>query len=309
MAKEFDIYLRNRLTECDLLVYSIPYRDGISATNQLILEAALSGCLLRMDAVAQTRLEVTSHINKLIKTCLEQLNMNTRLGTNADFKLRSILYPDTSQIIINTQTLRALAQVFGEAENNLVLSAQPLTTQILSSIGRGKLPLPINSSIIGTSKYSLLNLQNTAIPDALITQFTQVNHLDIDFPIVVDSTLQSLCYQLAFEASERLEIMALVLGTGIRHSLGRWYDGIVLNSHVMQTVAHKFIAVQSVAAISQNATAKLVHVLYPDEVPIFIDVSPTDIVKKRSRLLKEMNPHELCIYDDMPLDDVDYVIL
>lgn len=28
MAKEFDIYLNKRLTECDIIVYSIPFRDG-----------------------------------------------------------------------------------------------------------------------------------------------------------------------------------------------------------------------------------------------------------------------------------------
>lgn len=33
MAKEFDIYLKRRITECDLIVYSLPYRDGL-ITNQ-----------------------------------------------------------------------------------------------------------------------------------------------------------------------------------------------------------------------------------------------------------------------------------
>ena len=30
MAKEFDIYLNKRLTECDIIVYSIPFRDGLT---------------------------------------------------------------------------------------------------------------------------------------------------------------------------------------------------------------------------------------------------------------------------------------
>ncbi len=29
MVKEFDIYLKRRITECDLIVYSLPYRDGL----------------------------------------------------------------------------------------------------------------------------------------------------------------------------------------------------------------------------------------------------------------------------------------
>lgn len=41
MAKEFDIYLNKRLTECDIIVYSIPYRDGISAAHGLYWKVVL----------------------------------------------------------------------------------------------------------------------------------------------------------------------------------------------------------------------------------------------------------------------------
>ena len=41
MSKEFDIFLKKHIIECDLLIYSIPYRDGISVTDRLILNAAL----------------------------------------------------------------------------------------------------------------------------------------------------------------------------------------------------------------------------------------------------------------------------
>lgn len=41
MVKEFDIYLKRRITECDLIVYSLPYRDGLTATNRIIWKAAL----------------------------------------------------------------------------------------------------------------------------------------------------------------------------------------------------------------------------------------------------------------------------
>ena len=41
MAKEFDIYLNKRLTECDILVYSIPYRDGLTAIHKLVLESCI----------------------------------------------------------------------------------------------------------------------------------------------------------------------------------------------------------------------------------------------------------------------------
>ena len=48
MVKEFDIYLKRRITECDLIVYSLPYRDGLTATNRIILESCIESWRLRI---------------------------------------------------------------------------------------------------------------------------------------------------------------------------------------------------------------------------------------------------------------------
>lgn len=309
MAKEFDIYLRNRLVECDLLVYSIPYRDGISAANRLILEAALNGYLLHMAVATQMGLEVASHIDKMIKLCLEKLSMGVGLGASVDFKAHSTLATEASPIIIDTPAINALERVFNEMDDGLVLAVQPLVTQISASTGRGDFPLLVDSDVTGTFKRSLLNLRNAAIPEATVKQFSQVDYLNADSPMVIDTTLQNLCYQLTFDASAAVEIVALVLGTEIRHSLGRWYNGLVLNSRVTGTEAQKFITAQSIVTILQEATATLKKVLHPEETSIFLSTPNLDVIKRRYRLLNEMDPDALSAYDNMLLDDVDYVVL
>ena len=47
MAKEFDIYLNERLHQCDIIVYSIPYRDGLTVMERLILETCLESYTLQ----------------------------------------------------------------------------------------------------------------------------------------------------------------------------------------------------------------------------------------------------------------------
>lgn len=309
MAKEFDIYLRDRMVECDLLVYSIPYRDGISAANRLILEAALNGYLLHMAVATQMGLAVASHIDKMMKLCLEKLNMGVGLGAFADFKYHSTLSAEVGPIIIDTPAISALERVFNEVDDGLVLAAQPLVTQVSSSTGRGDFPLLADSGITSVLKRSLLNLRNAAAPEAAVKQFNQVDSINIDSPMAVDTVLQSLSYQLTFDASAAVEIVALVLGTEIRHSLGRWYNGVVLNSRVTGTAAQKFIAAQPIVTILQEATAALKKVLYPEETSVLLSVPNLDVVNRRCRLLSEMDSGALSAYDDMPLDDVDYVIL
>lgn len=309
MAKEFDIYLRNRLVECDLLVYSIPYRDGISAANRLILEAALNGYLLYMAVETQMGLEVASHVDKMIKLCLEKLSIGVGLGASVDFKSHTTLRPEISSMILDAAAASATVQAFNEVNNGLILATQPLVTQVSSSTGRGNFPLLVDTDVSGTLKHSLLSLQNTTITKAVVEQFNQIDHIDIGSPIAAETELRSLCYQLIFNASAAVEIVALVLGTEIRHSLGNWYSSVALDPRVTGTEVQKFITAQSIVTVLQKAVAKLKKVLYPDAAQAVLHVPSLEITKKRHRRLCEMDSDTLSTYDDMSLDDVDYVIL
>lgn len=70
MAKEFDIYLNNRLTQCDIIVYSIPRQIGITAMNHIILESCLDNYLLQKFVAAQTSSELVAHIDDMSACCV-----------------------------------------------------------------------------------------------------------------------------------------------------------------------------------------------------------------------------------------------
>lgn len=309
MAKEFDIYLRKHLVECDLLVYSIPYHDGISVTNRLILEAALNGYLLHKFAAAQMGSEVEAHIDQMIKLCLEKLSIGMDLGTLVDFEAHAKLYMENDPIIIDTPAINTLEQVFNEVESGLVLAVDPLVTQVASSTGRGDFPLLVDTGVAGTLKHSLLNLRSALTPDAAVKQINQVDYIRVETSTVIDSVLQSLCYNLVFDASAAIEIVALVLGTEIRHSLGVWYNGLTLDSKVTGTWAQKFIVAETVTTIMQEATGKLIKVLYPDDDNTVVKASDLNISMKRHRLLYELDDLRLADIDSMTLEELDYVWL
>lgn len=309
MAKEFDIYLRKHLVECDLLVYSIPYHDGISVTNRLILEAALNSYLLHKFAAVQMGSEVEAHIDQMIKLCLEKLSMGMDLGAVVDFEAHTKLYMENDPIIIDTPAINMLGRVFNEVESGLVLAVDPLVTQVASSTGRGDFPLLVDAGVTDTLKHSLLNLRSAFTPNAAVKQINQVDYIRAETSTVIDSALKSLCYNLVFDASAAIEIMALVLGTEIRHSLGVWYNGLTLDSKVTGTWAQKFIVAETVTTIMQEATGKLIKVLYPDDDNIVVKAFDLNISMKRHRLLYELDDLHLADIDSMTLKELDYVWL
>lgn len=196
-----------------------------------------------------------------------------------------------------------------EMQSGLVLAVEPLATQLSSSTGQGDFPLILDADVTGTLKCDLLSPLVGIVPDAAIDTISQVNFFAADVPMVVNSTLQSLCYQLTNAASAAVEIAALVLGTEIRHSLGRWYNGVTIGSTVTGTWAQKFITAEAIVTVLQEATGKLIKVLYPDEDTTNIEVPDVNAGLKRYRLLSDMDDLTLAELDDSTLEELDYVWL
>ncbi len=307
MAKEFDIFLCDRLTECDLLIESIPYHDGISVTNRLILEAALRGCVLQKFAAVQMDSRLAVQLDHMIKLCLERLNLGTGVGASAAFEAHGTLYLENAPMVVSIENVKTLARAMIEAENGMYMAVEPLVTQVSTSTGRAALPLFAGAGVEGTVKHSLLSLRPALVPEAVLRQIHQVSYIQADAPAVLDAALQSLCYQLCFDASAAVEIAALVLGTEIRHSLGVWYSGTALGAKVTGTNAQKFIAVQALVSVMQEAEGTLVKVLYPQESVSIADAQDLNADLKRHRLLEELDNNTLEDMDDMTLEDLDYV--
>lgn len=309
MAKEFDIYLQMQLLEHDLLVYSIPYLDGISVTNRLILETVLKRCLLRKFAAVQAGTSIESNIDQMLKRFVEKLELGTKLGASAKFEKHAKLYIENNPIIIDTKITNVSERVFNNIEGELALDVEPLVTQASSSTGRGDFPVIVDANVSNSLKHSLLNLKNTVFTNAEIDQINQVDYIDADESVVIDSTLQNLCYNLTITASASMEIVALVLGTEIYYSLGGWYSGLTLNSKVIGSWAQKLIVTETIINIGQEVTENLIKVLYPNDSEMVIGIQDFNADMKRYRLLNELDDLRLADIDDMTLEELDYVWL
>ena len=52
--KEFDIYLKKRLTECNIIIYNLPFRDGMTVFNRMILNSIMNETVLYKMMAVQT---------------------------------------------------------------------------------------------------------------------------------------------------------------------------------------------------------------------------------------------------------------
>ena len=177
------------------------------------------------------------------------------------------------------------------------------------SAGKVNLALLLNADVIGTKKTSLIRADSGFFLDSDIREVNQRNYIETDTALEMGATLQSLCYQLTIEASAAFELMAMVVGTEIRHSLGRWYNGLAIGANVKGTSSQKFERAEAIIQLMESATGTLVKVLYLSDCGMALDVADANFGLKRYRLLREIDDLELRDIDDMTLNELDWVEL
>lgn len=309
MAKEFDIFLHRHLTECDLVIQSIPFRDGISVTDRMILDASLQGCRMLRVAAAQSDMEISAKIDKTIKTCYEKLGTPTVMDASVDFKARGMMSLVNEPIEISAENLGTLSTVLAGMETEMIMHASPLVTMIEKSLGRISSQIELDANVADTFKRSLLTIDSDSILNAEVFGDKKAGFLyDTNNELLMDATLTSLCKRIGFDAVAGIELTAMVLGTMLAHSLGQASSGIAIDSEVTGTTAKKLEAASGIIQLMADATPILINLIHPTSSGFVSDADISGSILKRYRLLKETDDLTLSEFDDMMLNEVDYVI-
>ena len=308
MAKEFDIYLNKRLTECDIIVYSIPFRDGLTATNRMILESCLESYTLQKFIAVETGSELVSHIDKMIKTCNERLHMASTWGIDLEFQTHYVLNPVPTVIeIAPNDDLQTLRNMFMSVEDKLQITAASIDAMVAKSLGEGGSRMNIDAEVRQSLKNSLLRPAAALPVDTKVRQISEQNFLTIDAPVEPSAEIVDLCYRFYTAAGTAMQIAAAVIETEIHFSPGSGESGIELSASADGT-AKKYEAIQSTVEILTGITEKITQFMAPEKGGILLSAAATPILK-RHRLLNEMDAYTLLTYDDMALEDIDYIIL
>lgn len=177
--KYFDIYLSNRLTECDILVYSIPYREGMCVVNRLILNSCLDNYLLKKMIAIEARSALVPHIDTMIKICREKLDAPLAINADVDLSQHNILYPSKSNLLIHQEDLSSLTTKYLEisGQTKLLCSILPVTNRKFA--GGGSVPIGISADVQKLLKRSLESSVMPLTVDASVDGISETNFLEV----------------------------------------------------------------------------------------------------------------------------------
>lgn len=309
MAKEFDIYLNNRLTECDILVYSIPYRDGLTAIHKLILESCIESYTLQKFVAVQTGSELVHHIDEMLKTCYERLNYATEFDVTATFQTHYSLYSDTAGIIMSAECIETLSNLFAKAESAMQLTAQPVMAHTGKSGGNAESSLVINAALEKDIKNSLLTVAPVVEIETSVLGTNKRSAISVSPGIDIACELTNLCYRFYNGAQAVIQMAADVLATELHYSLGEGISAIELSADIGDgDCSTKYEEFETVVIFVAEVVEAIRQFMHPELHSIAIGIV-VDPIMKRHRLLSEMDADNLSAYDDMLLEEIDYVII
>lgn len=309
MAKEFDIYLNNRLTECDILVYSIPYRDGLTAIHKLILESCIESYTLQKFVAVQTGSELVHHIDEMLKTCYERLNYVTELDVTATFQTHYSLYSDTAGIIVSAECVETLSNLFAKAESAMQLTAQPVMAYTGKSGGNAESSLVINAALEKDIKNSLLTVAPVVKIETSVLGTNKRSAISVSPGIDIACELTNLCYRFYNGAQAVIQMAADVLATELHYSLGEGTSAIEFSADIGDgDCSTKYEEFETAVIFVAEVVEAIRQFMHPELHSIAIGIV-VDPIMKRHRLLSEMDADNLSAYDDMLLEEIDYVII
>lgn len=309
MAKEFDIYLNNRLTECDILVYSIPYRDGLTAIHKLILESCIESYTLQKFVAVQTGSELVHHIDEMLKTCYERLNYATEFDVTATFQTHYSLYSDTAGIIMSAECVETLSNLFAKAESAMQLTAQPVMAYTGKSGGNAESSLVINAALEKDIKNSLLTVAPVVEIETSVLGTNKRSAISVSPGIDIACELTNLCYRFYNGAQAVIQMAADVLATELHYSLGEGISAIELSADIGDgDCSTKYEEFETVVIFVAEVVEAIRQFMHPELHSIAIGIV-VDPIMKRHRLLSEMDADNLSAYNDMLLEEIDYVII
>lgn len=307
--KEFDIFLNNRLTQCDIIVYSIPFRDGLTAAHRMILESCLESYVLQKFIAVQTDSELVSHIDKMIKVCIERLNWGTSLDVSADFHAHYVLNPTPSIIEIappdNLETLRTM---FTSVDNQFQIAVAPLNAMTAKSLGGGSSVMHQSINVKDVLKRSILQPVSEMQIASQVSDMQVQKTISAESAIIPTADLVSLCYRLYTASETVMQLAASVLETEIHFSFGSGAEELEIACDVSEEYATKCEVAYNAVSILAQVVEWLIQYMEPESNGVQFAAEVTTVLK-RHRKLEEMDEDMLLSYDDMTLEEVDYIIM
>lgn len=304
----FNMYLKGQTHELNLYVISLPYRDGITITNRVLLAQSLEQLQMLKSADANSPIILDSSIVSTLRRIFEAADNDIGLSVDAAFNAWYALHPGDTSVELSNDDITALVEMFAGANSQMHIGVASLQAYTAVSLGGGENELTLLQELKGLNEQSFIICDSGLDIDVGSLDTFKTSYAKADTSIHPDAELADLLYRLTAAGSSAVELSAIVSNTELHYSFGNAFSSITMSAELTGTNAEKKISVDSSVALGATITDSAQSYIEPESSAVVFGAS-CEFMLKRHRLLSDMDDSALSMHDDMSLEDTDYIIL
>lgn len=279
--KQFDVFLAERLTECDLLVYSIPYRDGLSIQSQMVLRSCVEYYSLLKMIAARHGSVLVARIDQTLANVMERFSACSCIQAGARFTAQDFWYPRTSDTVlpVGARLQDLLYRQYLDGDFAVPLSAKVDKLDERRSVGRGASALSIGAELtVGNYAIGLGRLTTGVLPVLKAEECVTVGVRPAKAALGLDQETIAILRRYRYlsdmdgfpldEFDEYLltELDYLDIEGDVTIHLGHVSAGAPVRAEVVEHVTSFAPHIVSNAALSQHVTETLVRYRLLDDM-------------------------------------------
>lgn len=305
----YDVYLKRRLTEIDVIITQLVQRDSFAMYDWLTLFATMDELEIRKALKVESEMILDTRLEDFLEYVHEKINSDMYLNASADL-LRQVLAEGETEMVLSADEMDILEKSFISSDSVLEISVSPLDYYIAHSFGRVDFNMEMLINDLQTLKYSLEKFENQFVLSADV-DFSSQKNIDIEeLSMFLNVAPTDIFYLLTIGGNAVTNLYAQPLDEYILKKVLHNLDAQLTLSASADDVwgMIKGIGIEDVLNIFTEIAETLIQFVYPTTADMIISCEGSAGLK-RYRLLSEMDDHALSDFDDMTLEEVDYVIL
>lgn len=305
MAQTYNIYLRKRLTEFDLIIRNLPYRDGLIIYNRMYLDAMVNYLTLQKYIIGDSDVQLSSEIDDLLERVYNIFSSGMELGAELEVFAAKPTGGSTSAVLSTNET-EVHEETFNTFQNVTQLLTSALKYDIAKSLGSGATEMELSSAPASTLKEGLENFEDDILLDADVSTAAVVN-AEGDSEVVLDTSNPNLFYLLSVEGEAMMNLL-FSADFEMWYTLGTGNSSMYLSVENNGVESKKFMTYESFLNLILEVGNILQCFIFPEESEAQLH-SELGVGMMRYRLLSDMDNSALNEHDELTLDELDYVIL
>ncbi len=305
--KSYDIYLKKPLIEAPLYICSIPYRNGLTITNRVVIKAAIDSFQLHREALIAHELWLSPEVTSMIRVLCNQANSQAILHADVDTLAQRFSKTEGSAMELRIWDMDTFFHGFLPG----MTSGALMEASVEERIAR---PMTAQSGLeILTSLATLGITRNTAISSpggleisASVKDTYKQDYEYIEATAYLHTSKPGLFYLTTSGAENTISISSQIIGMDQKYTVGNVHGDILIVAPPPEAFSEKKLTVSTPIVLSPLVAETAI---YHRSVwsGIQLDVQAATCMK-RYRLLNDVDPFAMDTMDDMTLEELDYIV-